>query len=489
MIFTKDMKSLVEFPCGKSGAYVLPDGVETIRTGGVSYCMELTSFEFSDSVSVIEDVAFFGCHALNSLSFGASLTEIGRDALTYCDALAEFRVDAGNPAFSSIDGVLFDKDAKSLLAFPGGRGGAYEVPAGVEEIAANAFRYCRKLEAVVLPEGVKRIESNAFDGCSLLREVSLSSTLESIGSYAFGLCPALASVDFPDGLTSIGQLAFYRCTGLVALSLPASVKSIDSSVFEECSSLWTMCVPASWKGSSILSRAGVPSGCTVVYGGRWAFEVDGEGNATVTGVPEGVTRLAVPPMLEGHPVVAIGSEAVAGREELEILRISDGVREIEDGAFVGAGLARLSVPGAWQEGNVLDGAAVPEGCFVLYRGDPPDDSRYAEWAEGYGLAPEELPADGDPDGDGAGNWDEFVAGTHPLDRGEVLRVSIEVEGGQIGLSVSPRKDDRTYSYSGTESLLSGEGGWTEIPDEEVERLDTSTTMRFFKVEVEYPQGE
>ena len=511
VIFTKDLKKLVEFPCGKTGDYAFPDGVETIQAGSAAYSKP-TAFRFPDSLSVIEDNAFFGCDQLHSISFGSALTNIGRDAFTYCDALTEFLVATNNPVFASVDGVLFNKDKTHLLACPGGMAGVYEVPAGVEEISANAFRYCRHLTCAVFPEGLKRIESNAFDGCSLLDTVILPSSVESVGHYAFGICPALSAVSLPEGLTMIGGLAFYRCSGLTSLVLPASVEEIGGSAFGDCSSLVTLCVPASWRGTSMLDRAQIPETCTVVYGGKWTCEVDAGGNATLTGAPEGVERLVVPPVVEGHPVTAIGAAAFSGRAELEevilpttlasigesafagcgalaYLRLPEGVDSVGADAFSESGLSKLSVPGTWEGWNRLDGVALPDGCLVFYRGEPPGDPRYSDWSGGYGVAPDDLPADGDPDGDGATNGEEFIAGSNPLDDSDFLHLSIGVEGGKIDLAVSPLHGDRAYAYSGTDSLLSEADDWEPISAEELESLNTDSPLRFFKVQVGYPEAE
>ena len=340
VVYTKDLKKLVEVPGGKTGIHAMPDGVETVLAGGASYS-KLASFVFPDSLTTIEENAFFGCSNMVSVSLGPAVTAIGRDAFTYCDLLAEFRVDTGNPSFSAVDGVLFDKDGTSLLVCPGGMAGVYEVPAGVESICSNAFRFCRHLTGVVCPEGLKRIESKAFDSCPLLDSVFLPSSLESVGGSAFR----------------------------------------------------------------------------------------------------------------------------------------------------GSGLAKLSVPGSWEGGSQLDGVSLPEGCLVLYRGEPYGDPRYADWAGGFGVAAADLPAEGDPDGDGASNREEFVAGTNPLDDSEFLRLAIGVEGGKIDLAVSPAREDRTYTYSGTESLLPGGDGWQPISSQELESLSTTLPSRFFKVQAEYPEAK
>ena len=60
-------------------------------------------------------------------------------------ALTAITVDAGNGAYSSVDGVLYDKAGTTLLLVPATKRSAPVIPADVEVIAAgalgnNAFR-------------------------------------------------------------------------------------------------------------------------------------------------------------------------------------------------------------------------------------------------------------------------------------------------------------------------------------------------------------
>ena len=60
----------------------------------------------------------------------------------YCTSLTNINVDASNPAYSSLNGVLFDKAQATLLQFPDGLGGSYTIPNSVTNIGYHAFEYC-----------------------------------------------------------------------------------------------------------------------------------------------------------------------------------------------------------------------------------------------------------------------------------------------------------------------------------------------------------
>lgn len=54
-------------------------------------------------------------------------------------------VATDNTAYTSVDGVLFTKDEKILVAFPGGKSSVYTIPRGVTTIGNKAFSNCDNL--------------------------------------------------------------------------------------------------------------------------------------------------------------------------------------------------------------------------------------------------------------------------------------------------------------------------------------------------------
>ena len=75
-------------------------------------------------VTSIGNSAFSGCQDLTSVLIPDSVTNIGRQTFYWCTSLTAITVDAGNSAYSSMDGVLFNKNLTTLVAYPGGKAGA-----------------------------------------------------------------------------------------------------------------------------------------------------------------------------------------------------------------------------------------------------------------------------------------------------------------------------------------------------------------------------
>ena len=91
----------------------------------------------------------------------------------YCTSLTDINVDVANEYFSSVNGVLFNKNQDTLICYPAGLSGQYEVPDNVKKIGRNAFEGCYYLTSVTIPNSVTEIEQNAFYDCRKLIELSM----------------------------------------------------------------------------------------------------------------------------------------------------------------------------------------------------------------------------------------------------------------------------------------------------------------------------
>ena len=133
-----------------------------------------------------------------------------------------FVIAAENTAYSTVNGVLFSKDGKTLIAYPHRKPTViYTIPDGVTTIGQYAFYNADDLETVVIPEGVTKIEQYAFADCNNIYECILPSSLTDIDQNAFHYCNNLAKtgLDKIPGLLTIGTEAFYGCDLVCSYSL------------------------------------------------------------------------------------------------------------------------------------------------------------------------------------------------------------------------------------------------------------------------------
>ena len=213
VLFNKDQTTLIACPRGKTGAYDIPSGVTSVGYGAFYECSSLTSVTIPESVTSIGESAFSGCSSLTGVTIPESVTSIGEYVFQYCSNLANIQVESGSATYASADGVLFDKNQTTLLTYPGGKTGTYDIPESVTSIGDRAFFYC-DLTSVTIPSGVTSIGYDAFCGCSSLTDVTIPSGVTSIGDCAFFYCYNLTSVTIPSSVTSIGRQAFDDCPSL-----------------------------------------------------------------------------------------------------------------------------------------------------------------------------------------------------------------------------------------------------------------------------------
>lgn len=131
-------------------------------------CKQLKQVIIPEGIKTIGLDAFSGCNSIASVKIPASVTYVAPRAFYSCDALTKIEVEDGNERYESIDGVLYDKIDKVIVAYPMGLASeCYTVKEGTLTIGSNAFAVASKLETVVLPDSVTVIEERAFSACSV----------------------------------------------------------------------------------------------------------------------------------------------------------------------------------------------------------------------------------------------------------------------------------------------------------------------------------
>lgn len=154
---------------------------------------------FDSNITVPEGVVTIGKTGKNVFNYGelyskvpihtihlpSTVKTIVPFAFSGCKNLTAITVDENNPYFCSVDGVLYSKDMKTIVAYPAGKAGTeYIVPEGVEVIGNNCF-YGAKL-AVKLPSTLTTIKEGAFYSCTVdtLRIPASVTTIENFGLYS-----------------------------------------------------------------------------------------------------------------------------------------------------------------------------------------------------------------------------------------------------------------------------------------------------------------
>ncbi|MCS2891971.1 leucine-rich repeat domain-containing protein [Parabacteroides faecis] len=128
--------------------------------------------------------------------------------------MEKIEVDPGNTFYSSLDGVLYNKDKTTLLKFPAQKEGV-EIPESVTVIEEYAFYDCNRFTSIVIPDAVTTIKNGGFSYCSNLLSVTLGSGLNTIENYAFTGCKVLVEIynlsglELTKGSDENGSVAYY----------------------------------------------------------------------------------------------------------------------------------------------------------------------------------------------------------------------------------------------------------------------------------------
>ena len=233
--------------------------------------------DVNTNFSIVKDetknVISVGAYALNCdekvrvINIGAGVEFVDPKAFYSCWALQEVRVDENNPNYSSVDGVLYNKDKTELICRPcdhdtylaekygyadyDSNGWRIEpaaedpnyaqyvrdvmtfvVPSTVTTIGEMSFNYAN-MRNVYLPEGLKTIETLAFFEIPLLENVYSYKTASAVTESNYVSDEALGTVynSLPEGLEYIGSDAFSYDQNMTYIYIPESVTFIGHHAF------------------------------------------------------------------------------------------------------------------------------------------------------------------------------------------------------------------------------------------------------------------
>lgn len=440
---------------------------------------------------------------LTSVTIPKSLTTMAFAPFAECPGLTNFWVDPLNPAYSSVDGILFNKNQTVLLQYPRAKVANYVIPEGVRIDysagfarssglrsitipgglgVAYGFENCTGLTNVTILNGVEGIEAYAFTGCAALVSVTIPDSVTWIGDVAFSGCTALASVTIPDSVTLIGIEAFNFCSALISVNIPASVAELHVGAFEGCKSLESIVVDPLNSFYSSLDGVLYTKDQTCLL----KFPAGKGGNFRV---PEGVT--SVPSFagcarltsvtMPASVVTTSGRGNYVGRfNDCPSLRSIYTVGNPPEGHWAGDSMGPwVWVPFTWD----FRGS---DRATVFYRAGT------TGWeGQEFGGRPAVLwVATDDLDHDGVDNQQELVAGTDPLDAGSRLAFDGAERPGDLaaqdrGVVPADRHALYFHSISGVRyEVLSSDslgGAWTPV-------ATVSATTSQTRVLVNKPSG-
>ena len=298
---------------------VIGEGITSVCDGAFRDCSALKSVSFPDSLISLEGPAFKACTALTSVRIPRNVAEISEYAFEDCTRLAALHVADGNTVYSSVDGVLLNRDQTVLIFCPIGRKSRqYTVPSSVKVIGHKAFLGCSRLTGITLPNGLTTIEYDAFRDCVNLTGITLPDSVKVLAAGAFMGCRSLKELTIPSGVEALTASLLADCTGLKHVTIKEGPVSIQGNCFSGCGSLAWIAIPKSVIGIYHKAFKDVTSLRNVYYAGSKEYMdemlvIGGENEGLLNARwYYGATR---PPVsIAGAKIAAVGNQVYTGKK-------------------------------------------------------------------------------------------------------------------------------------------------------------------------------
>lgn len=257
--------------CSNLKEVILEEGIEEISGRAFDSCSKVKEWKLPKSLKRIGPRAFQST-GMEEFNIPENVESIASTFISSSN-LSRINVDSNNKYFTSVDGILFDKDSTRLIKYPENRdGNSYEVPNTVNTIDTNAFISCKNLQTIVIADSVEKIGDSAFYG-SKLKTINLGGGITNINNKPFYGALNLTNInvitendkyesengvlfnkgktilikcppaiingevyEIPNTVVEIGPQSFYR-SQIKNVIIPSSVKKIGSESFFQCYNL------------------------------------------------------------------------------------------------------------------------------------------------------------------------------------------------------------------------------------------------------------
>jgi BspA type Leucine rich repeat region (6 copies) len=288
VLFDKAGATLIQFPAGLGGSYVITNSVTSIGADAFGHCTNLTSVTIPNSVTNIGESVFYVCTRLTSVTLPNSVINIADYAFYDCISLTNVTLP---DSVTNLGESVF-AECTSLTNVI--------IPNSVTSIGDQTFAFCTSLLNVTIPNSVTSIGEYAFWNCTSLTSVTIGNSVTNIADHAFLNCLSLASVTIPNSVASIGANAFFDCTSLTSAYFLGNAPNADGSVFtgnpaNDPATIYYLSGTMGW-GPTFGSRPTMlwnPQAITLGFtGGQFGFNLTGPTNAVV--VVEASTNLSHP---------------------------------------------------------------------------------------------------------------------------------------------------------------------------------------------------
>lgn len=252
---------------------------------------EIKNLQVPESISSINDYAFYGCNGLTSVTIPNTVVVIGKGAFSGCSSLSNLLIEdgLGTLSFVHYDYTGFFRDCP-LETVHIGRNLSYNTNSNLESLFSHhknltnltigkmvtqirdyAFYECSGLKKLQIEDSPETLSlgsdntypSNIFYNCPLetvhigrnlsyrtdyppfrnrkeLMNLTIGNTVTRIGAYAFDGCSKLKSIEIPPSVTEIGTRGFGNCNNFNLIKLKSPNLILGDECFKNCTEVIKM---------------------------------------------------------------------------------------------------------------------------------------------------------------------------------------------------------------------------------------------------------
>jgi hypothetical protein len=174
-------------------------------------------------VTAFAALAFANQSVITTLHFGQKVAQIDPTAFDGASGLTDIVAADYGPAFSSVDGILYDNSRRTLVRYPPGRTEAFfELPEWASKIGRRAFAGHSNLERLLFGDQLTGIQDGAFDQMGALQEVIFYGHAPTTDSDPFGSTSAVSVFRFADktGWPAFGSTWFGQTVQAIEITEP-----------------------------------------------------------------------------------------------------------------------------------------------------------------------------------------------------------------------------------------------------------------------------
>lgn len=197
---------------GKDALVALEIGAGVTDIGGaaLAYMTRLKYVTIPNNVTMVRDIAFYACIAIEAVILPSSVTRVGNLQHGY-----NYRLKA------------------------------LSLPATIATIGSSAFKTCTELRRLCIPDGVTTLNAYVCAGLHTAKQIVVPDTVSgAIPNHAFAYCYGIEEINIPEGVTSIGTYAFSNCYNLRKCVLPEGVTTISVQAFVSCFGFTSFTIPS-----------------------------------------------------------------------------------------------------------------------------------------------------------------------------------------------------------------------------------------------------